>query len=618
MADKTIGPGTVLAGRFRLEDLIQETAGAKFWRATDQILARNVAVHVIDADDRRADALLVAARTSATVTDGHLLRVLDAARVDGFVFVVSEWGSGLSLDKLLSEGPLPPRRAAWLVKEVAEAITRAHTHGVAHGRLVPENVIVTESGAVKLVGFVVDRVLNGRPPAVAGGEPPSDHESDVANLAALLYASLTGRWPGPTSSILPSAPRDHGRLLRPRQVRAGIPRTLDAICDRVLEPTARDQGPPIESAREICAALSDFVGDPVAGGQPAHEATAVLDAELLRAGLAAEVIDTAAVDRPAGEPDAEPAVERTADQQAPTEAPAQASDPEATQAGTPVFSDDSGDSWVPGAFAADPEARRQPPPPPPQLPDPEPRPLFAPEQALTGARDAEPAPDTGHGGPMLPPWDDERTGSTVQPRDDAGGRWLKVATLLGLLALLTVAVVVAFNLGRDAGGPTTGPDTDPSGPPTEQVSLQPVQIASVTDFDPLSDNEENPELADLAVDGDPATAWRTLTYFDPLEQQKGGVGLLLDLGQAVDVAEVRLRLGGRPTAVELLAAPGAGAAPGDVESLEKVAAAPRAGQRVTLTPEQPVNTRYLVVWLTSLPPVPDGYVGRIAEVDVLA
>ncbi|MGH3369210.1 MAG: protein kinase family protein, partial [Nocardioidaceae bacterium] len=257
MTDKPIGRGTVLAGRFRLEDLVQDTDGAKFWRAIDQTLARNVAVNVIATSDPRAEALLVAARTSATVTEGHFLRVLDAAEVDDVVYVVHEWGNGASLDKMLADGPLPARRAAWLVKEVADAITVAHAHGIAHGRLVPENVMVTEAGAVKLVGFVVDAVLHGRrQPATADGRTLSDHESDVYNLAGLLYATLVGKWPGTQASVLDEAPRDHGRTLRPRQVRAGVPRTLDAICDQALNAT--DDDVPLETAHEISAALSDF------------------------------------------------------------------------------------------------------------------------------------------------------------------------------------------------------------------------------------------------------------------------------------------------------------------------------------------------------------------------
>src|ERR687889_1355989 len=238
MADAPFGPGTVLAGRFTLDDLLDENGGAQFWRATDRTLARSVAVHVLPDADPRAGSLLTAARTSALVSDGHLLRVLDAAAEDGVVYVVNEWGGGVSLDKLLVEGPLSPRRAAWVVKEVAEAISTAHRNGVAHGRLLPENVMITEAGSVKLIGFVMDAVLRsngGREQRrVTGGEPMSAHESDVINLAGLLYAALVGRWPGTEGSKIPPAPAERGRALRPRQVRAGIPGPLDAICERVL------------------------------------------------------------------------------------------------------------------------------------------------------------------------------------------------------------------------------------------------------------------------------------------------------------------------------------------------------------------------------------------------
>ena len=85
----------------------------------------------------------------------------------------------------------------------------------------------------------------------------------MINLAGILYAALTGRWPGVVRSSVPSAPLESGRPLRPRQVRAGVPRTLDAICERVLHKEASQHTMPIETALEIAAALADYVGDPL-------------------------------------------------------------------------------------------------------------------------------------------------------------------------------------------------------------------------------------------------------------------------------------------------------------------------------------------------------------------
>ena len=259
------GPGSLVAGRFRLDDLLADHSGARLWRATDLTLARNVAVHVIPAADPRAGAALTAARTSATVSDGRILRVLDALREGDQVSVVHEWGSGLSLDRLVADEPLAARRAAWLVREVAEAIGVAHRHGVAHGRLLPENVMVNDAGAVKLAGFVVDGVLRGRSRASDGedGHGPavpalSDFEADVRNLGALLYASLTGRWPGSPESVLPPAPAAERRLVcRPRQVRSGVPRGLDLLCDQVLN---QGGGRSFESAADVGQALSAWLG----------------------------------------------------------------------------------------------------------------------------------------------------------------------------------------------------------------------------------------------------------------------------------------------------------------------------------------------------------------------
>ena len=109
----SIRPGDVLADRYLLVDLLSESGSGRFWRAHDRILERHVALHVIAADDERADLLLDAAKRSATVLDTRFLRVLDAERTGDYCFVVNEWGSGTSLDIMLAtNGPLAPREAA--------------------------------------------------------------------------------------------------------------------------------------------------------------------------------------------------------------------------------------------------------------------------------------------------------------------------------------------------------------------------------------------------------------------------------------------------------------------------------------------------------------------------
>lgn len=534
-----ISPGTLLAGRFRLEDLLEEAGGARFWRATDLTLARDVAVHVIDESDPRAAALLNAARTSALVGGSHLLRVLDAAVEDGVAYVVNEWGNGVSLDRMLLEGPLQHRQAAWLVREVAEAIADAHRHGVAHGRLIPENVLVNENGSIKLIGFVVDGVLHGR-----ASSDLSEHEADVLNLAALLYAGLVGRWPGTPGTTVAEAPRDHGRVLAPRQVRAGVPKALDRICDNVLN--GSDPTFPIETAHEIKAALSDYLGEN-GDGMP--------------------------FDRHADEEDTVPA----------------SVDPDATQAGMPAF-EDTATHRVPV--------------------------VDEPTTAVHPVIPSTKTPYVGMGGGQVPvTWGPDAAPAQHEPSwegEPPGTPWLRLAGLVAALLALIVAVVFAFNLGRGGGGTEDEPSSDPS----EKASAQPLRIAEVDDFDPFGDGgEENPEDVPLAHDGDPATAWTTSTYEDgpDITVYKPGVGLLVDLGSEQQVSEVRLTLQGTGTGITLYSSSNR---PTGVDGLDEVASVANGGATATLKPEEAVTARYLVIWLTSLPPVSGGFRGAIAEIAV--
>lgn len=613
-------PGDVLAGRYRLVDLLSESGNGRFWRAHDQVLERHVALHVIAEDDERAAGLVSAARTSATVLDRRFLRVLDAERAGGLCYVVNEWGSGTSLDILVAtHGPLLPRRAAWLVAEVADAVATGHAAGVAHGRLAPENVLVDQTGAVKLIGFCVDAALHGLPPARTG--------TDVADLAGLLYCALTGRWAGVSQSAVPAAPQEHGRVLRPRQVRAGVPRPLDALCDEVLNPYSgvrnRD-GFDLETARGIADLLLDFVGDPT--GLPEQLALAnVRPGETIVLPQVAEIPardvepepapEPAPVPDPTPEPEPEPAAEPT---------PEPTPEPESTQAGLPIFGDDLDDvSWL-----AAPEA---PAPPPPPFEAPPERPLFAPEPT-DGRPVRQPRPSVTalagqpRGADYWPweatdPGSASGTGLTPVVEEVPGRSWLRLAAGLGAALLLLVAIVVAFNLGRGKTPLGTEPDSDetPGATPSTPSPAAPTPLAGLTAtaFDPQSDDgEENSDDAGSAVDGDPQTAWRTSSYFDQFGPGglKTGVGLVVDLGGEHQVTDVALRLVGEPTGVSLYVTDEPPAAVADLQPV----VTGEVGTDDTLSLEQPTTGRYLVVWLTRLPAVGADFRGEVSEITVRA
>lgn len=253
---RALASGDVLSGRYELQDLVSEKLGSTKWRAHDQILNRNVGLELLPSDDERAEHFLAAARESTAVTDPRFLRVLDLIENEqAHHLIVREWARAFSLDQVLLQSPLPPRRAATVIADVAEAIAHAHEFGVYHRRLTPHQVLLKQSGAVRVVGLGVATALSPL------GEVNSDvnraqyEREDVESIGRLLYAALTGHWPGGPVDGLRPAPTEHGRLLRPRQVRAGVSREIDRVCDRILGDPPLHHASPLTSAASIARVL---------------------------------------------------------------------------------------------------------------------------------------------------------------------------------------------------------------------------------------------------------------------------------------------------------------------------------------------------------------------------
>lgn len=499
--------GDVLASRYELADLVSESLGASNWRAIDRVLHRNVRVELLPADDPRGDNFLAAARLSTTVTDHRFLRVLDLLQDEnGVHVVVREWAKATPLSLLLGQSPLPNRRAATIVAEVAESLAHAHDRGLVHRRLTPHQILLKESGAVRIVGLGVATALAPADHQDSADDLAAYRAADVTALGKLLYACLVSRWPGGHVDGLRAAPTEHGHLLRPRQVRAGVLRDVDEICDRILEPHRHRD--PLTTADDIAR-------------------------ELFEAGEGEEDV----FDEPLGY-----------------------------------------DVTSPDLLRLDPVI--EPSGPPPGLEPPRRRPkAFAPK----------------------PPTRRERFGARLASMT----RGDRALILTGLVGALLLAGIMTFLVGREFGR-----EGDPFEQSAPETPVQVLSIDQVIDFDPQGeDPRENPDQTALVIDGDPSTGWQTSTYFTrpDLGGLKEGVGVVLDLGTVRQVDQVRLRLAGSPTDLTVLAAPSTISSPPEtLDGLREVAALNNAAEDVSVALAQDVRTRYVVVWLRSLPQIADG------------
>jgi hypothetical protein len=233
--------------------MLDEAGNVRSWRAVDEVLSRSVFVQTIPGEDPLAEPITRAARAASHVVDTRFLQVLDVDETDGIAYFVREWLHGQNLASILASGPFEPDQAATLGREVAEAMSSAHRQDISHLLLEPSSVIIATNGSVKIAGLATEAALR----QVTEDDPAA---ADASGVGRILYASLTGRWPGASGHGLPEALRIEGRFASPRQVRPGVPRVLDEVVDRALGNSERHHAAPLLAPAEIADALS---GSPI-------------------------------------------------------------------------------------------------------------------------------------------------------------------------------------------------------------------------------------------------------------------------------------------------------------------------------------------------------------------
>lgn len=230
------GPTTWLGGRFRLDERVTSAGGlsvgqGSLWRATDALLCRPVAVHLLSRGVRVPAHVMAAVQAAARVNDPRLATIYDTDYDIEGPYIVSEWTPGTHLEDLVLSGLPSPALAAAMIADAADALAVAHRAGRPHLRLSPRSLRWDTGSGLKITGLGIDAALSG----AHAGDPAAAAVTDTMALGRMLYALLTGCWPGDEPTALPAAPRHHGHVYTPRQVRAGVPGVLEAITCHALQ-----------------------------------------------------------------------------------------------------------------------------------------------------------------------------------------------------------------------------------------------------------------------------------------------------------------------------------------------------------------------------------------------
>jgi WD40 repeat protein/serine/threonine protein kinase len=270
-------------GEYQLLAKIAQGGMGVVYRAFHRKLRRTVALKMIlagrlasESDVRR---FYLEAEAAAGLDHPGIVPLYEAGEQDGQHFLAMAFVEGGSLHRRLKDGPLAPREAAGLVKQIAEALAYAHGRGVIHRDLKPGNILLDQDGQPRISDFglaklaaddshltVTGQVLGTpsyMPPEQAEGRSENVGPSaDIYSLGAVLYCLLTGRPPFQAASTLETLAQVKQREpVSPRQLNSAVDRDLETICLKCLQKEPRKR---YASAADLALDLGHFLaGEPI-------------------------------------------------------------------------------------------------------------------------------------------------------------------------------------------------------------------------------------------------------------------------------------------------------------------------------------------------------------------
>jgi serine/threonine-protein kinase len=243
-----------IIGKYKILQTIGSGGFGTVYLAEDTWIDKKVALKVPHKQTLDFGELLREPRLLASLNHPNIVTILTAEKQENVFFIVMEFVPGETLESIIARsGALDLAAALDYTCQICNAVDHAHRHGIIHRDLRPSNVLVTDSGLVKVADFGTSRVLEiaaqgttviGSPPYMA---PEQFHgktvfASDVYSIGVTMFQMLTGDLPYDTPS-----PADVERLRRgelhvmPRQRNPNVPRGINDIVVRAMAPEIHER-----------------------------------------------------------------------------------------------------------------------------------------------------------------------------------------------------------------------------------------------------------------------------------------------------------------------------------------------------------------------------------------
>jgi tetratricopeptide (TPR) repeat protein/TolB-like protein len=260
--------GDVLGERYEIQQLLGEGGMGAVYKAKDRELDRFVALKVIRPELAASPAILARFKQELLlahqVTHKNVIRIYDLSEADGVKFITMEFIAGADLRSLLvSEGKFKPEYAVDVIRQVCLALDAAHSVGVIHRDLKPQNIMRDEQGRILVMDFGLARSVESAgmtqtgalvgtmeymsPEQALGSE--LDQRSDLFAVGLIFYELLSGKVPYKADTAVASLlKRTRERAVPVADLDPSVPQLLSNIVSKCLE---RDPKLRYQSAREI-------------------------------------------------------------------------------------------------------------------------------------------------------------------------------------------------------------------------------------------------------------------------------------------------------------------------------------------------------------------------------
>jgi serine/threonine-protein kinase len=272
----------LLGGRYSIGEMIGTGGMADVFIGDDTRLNRKVAIKVLRRDLARDPSFVARFRKEALAAGGlnhsGIVSVYDSGEENNSPYIVMELITGESLRQLLQKGLIPQARALEIVEGILQALEYSHKEGIVHRDIKPGNIMITDSGDIKVMDFGIARATDDigatmtntwnvvgtaqyLSPEQATGEM-ADGRSDLYSLGCLMYELLTGRPPFTGDTPVSIAYQHVSSPITPAsQIKPGLSTDIDRMLEVVL---SKDPNNRYQDATAMLADLRRVIkGEPV-------------------------------------------------------------------------------------------------------------------------------------------------------------------------------------------------------------------------------------------------------------------------------------------------------------------------------------------------------------------